>query len=109
MDRSQEERPQVPAILSPKKKGATPADSAQINRILSKTTYFPFFGPLASSFFPFFFIAMLLSSAAPKRRSHSHFPGYDRRSPPCHLAMYASAKRDCQENSTREPKVFLIE
>jgi hypothetical protein len=46
-------------------KGRHPPGSAPTNRILSKTSYFPFFGPLASSFFPFFFIVKLLSRAVP--------------------------------------------
>jgi len=55
---------QTSLILDLNKKGRYPAGSAQMNRILSKTTYFPFFGPLASSFFPFFFIGSFLSPVA---------------------------------------------
>jgi hypothetical protein len=85
------------------KKGRHPTGSAPTDRILWNTLYFPFFGPLASSFFPFFFIAMLLSSTAPMRRSQSHSSGHDGLCPPCHLAMYASAARGCQENSVLQP------
>jgi hypothetical protein len=48
-----------------KKKGTTHRAAPPTNRILPKTCYFPFFGTLASSFFPFFFIVKLLSRAAP--------------------------------------------
>jgi hypothetical protein len=46
------------------KKGATQR-AAPLPAEFWKTAYFPFFGPFASSFFPFFFIAMLLSPAVP--------------------------------------------
>src|SRR5580704_4928133 len=67
------------------KKGRHPTGSAPTNRILWNTLYFPFFGPM--------------------RRSQSHISVMTGAVPPCHLAMYASAARDCQENSALQRKI----
>src|SRR5580704_2035437 len=62
------------------KKGRHPTGSAPTNRILWNTLYFPFFGPLASSFFPFFFMAMLLPPRPHAPQSIAHL-GHDGRCP----------------------------
>src|SRR5580704_14072986 len=87
-----------------KKKGATWRGSAQQPN-LSENPYFPFFGPLASSFLPFFFIVKLLSSATPHGPQLISVMWLGRRYPSCHVAPYTRAARGCQENSVLPPKI----
>src|SRR5579872_969924 len=59
------------------KKGRYLAGSALNSRTFWKNSYFPFFGPLASSFLPFFFIASSFQARHPMGRGESRLCGWD--------------------------------